>query len=100
MSDDRNGKRETNRWSNRSMESAESSGEETDDEGATRAEWVNLPHDPEPEALGYEAHDWESFRALDGSDQVMFLPAEESALRDDEFIVVDEDSLLELGGDC
>jgi len=99
MRDDGNSNGEANRCSNDSARPEEPTARpdlSAADEVATRDDWVDLDDHPKPADLGYEAFDWESFRALDGSDQVMFLPAEESALRDDEFVVVTEDSLVDL----
>jgi hypothetical protein len=87
------------RWSGRADATAGSS--QPDRTGAeeppTREGWEQLPSDPDPRAdLGYAFTDWEEFATLDGTDQVMFLPADESLLREDAFVVASEDTLLDL----
>ena len=63
----------------------------------SRAEWEQLPTDPDPvENLGYDRVDWEEFAALDGTDQVMFLPADEDVLREDAFVVADRQAVCDL----
>jgi hypothetical protein len=73
------------------------------EEGAafTRAEWEDLTTDPDlSRDLDYEASAWEKFRTLDGSNQMMFLPEDEELLREDAFLVVDEEAVVDLGGKC
>ncbi len=67
----------------------------------TRAEWEQLPADPDPERnLGYELVDWEEFTALDGTDQVMFLPSDEDVLREDAFVVAEREAVCDLEDRC
>lgn len=70
-------------------------------EPLTRAEWEQLPADPDPERnLGYRPLDWEQFTALDGTDQVMYLPADEAVLREDAFVVADQEAVCDLEDRC
>ncbi|MHB9286494.1 hypothetical protein ACKVMT_05585 [Halobacteriales archaeon Cl-PHB] len=67
----------------------------------SRAEWEQLPADPDPgENLGYDRVEWEQFTALDGTDQVMFLPADEDVLREDAFVVAEPDAVCDLEDRC
>ena len=62
---------------------------------ATRNAWRRVPDDPDiEEDLGYRIVDWEVIRARDDdSGRLMFLPADEEMLRDDAFILADEDAV-------
>ena len=52
---------------------------------------------PDPRAdLGYETTDWERIAAADGSDQLVFLPAEEEMLLQDAFIIATDSDLRDL----
>lgn len=67
----------------------------------TRADWEELPGDPDLQSdLGYELSEWEQFETLDGSDQVMFLPSEESQIKDAAFVVADESLYVDLAKHC
>lgn len=67
----------------------------------TRREWENLPTDPDLiEDLGYHWSDWEQFETLDGTDQLMFLPTDEEALKDAAFVVAECDTVVDLGEHC
>jgi hypothetical protein len=67
----------------------------------SEAEWRELPSDPDLQRdLGYELSAWEQFRTLDGSNQLMFLPEDEELLRDDAFVVANEDTIVNLGSRC
>lgn len=65
--------------------------------GSLRAVWDEVPTDPDPEAdLGYRT---EPLMVIDGpeqGDQLIFLPAEEAQLADDEFMVADTDCVVPL----
>lgn len=62
-----------------------------------RTDWKRLARNPDSERdLDYEVRDWERFNVGDGSNQVMFLPGEEELLQDDAFVVVHEESLVDL----
>jgi hypothetical protein len=64
----------------------------------TREQWEAVPTDPDPQVnLGYEYADWDEFETQDGSGQIMFLPSDEDKIRDDAFVVADEDSVANLG---
>jgi hypothetical protein len=63
----------------------------------TREEWEQLATDPKPESdLGYRFGEWEEYSTLDGSDALMFLPGDEELLREDAFLVADEDAIKDL----
>lgn len=67
------------------------------DQPETRAEWEALSTEPDNAAdLGYRLSDWEQFDVVDNSDQIIFLPSEESGLDDDAFLVVDSDTVVDL----
>lgn len=61
-------------------------------------DWKQQPADPDLEGdLDYELVDWISVSAnQNGDDYLMFIPEEEEMIRDDEFIVVDTDDVVEL----
>lgn len=84
-----------------------SAGRETDTRATetpttlTKADWENLASNPDFEAdFGYRVTEWESFETADNSDQVMFLPAEESLVEEDAFIVAEAGTLCDLGDQC
>lgn len=59
-------------------------------------EWQSVPEDPDPESdLGYELEELTVVESSVGS-QYIFLPEHEVQLGDEEFIVVEEDSLWDL----
>lgn len=66
--------------------------------GAVNDEWSERPADPDPEEdLDYDLVDWVSIPASqNGRDYLMFIPEEEDMLRDDEFVVVEEDAVCDL----
>jgi hypothetical protein len=61
-------------------------------------DWERQPADPDSrEDLEYELIDWTAVSASQrGRDYVMFIPEEEEMIRDDEFIVVEESTVLDL----
>ncbi|WP_277541145.1 hypothetical protein [Haloarcula laminariae] len=62
----------------------------------TKTEWEEVPEDPDPhENLGYELEELTVIQS-ETKDQFVFLPAEESHLLEEAFIVATEDSLVEL----
>ena len=65
---------------------------------AVNDEWARQPADPDPERdLNYRLVDWMSIPASQhGRDYTMFIPEEEEMLRDDEFIVIEEDDVCDL----
>ncbi|PSP85568.1 hypothetical protein BRC96_02230 [Halobacteriales archaeon QS_6_64_34] len=63
---------------------------------ASKTEWEEVPEDPDPhENLGYEIEELTVIRS-ETNDQYVFLPAEESHLLEEAFIVATEDSLVDL----
>lgn len=67
----------------------------------TQEDWETLPMDPDPEEdLGYEPLEWDVVSAQSNNrDQLLFLPADEDALRNDAFIVADESAVCDVD-DC
>ena len=73
------------------------SGTEPTRDGLTRQGWEQLPSDPQSATdLGYTLCEWEEFATLDDSQTVMFLPADEEVLKEDAFVVVAEDAIVDL----
>jgi hypothetical protein len=67
----------------------------------SRADWEALESDPNfGEDFDYDLAEWEQFETLDGTDQVMFLPSDESELKDAAFVVAEETDLLDLSNHC
>lgn len=64
---------------------------------ATREYWERLPPDPDVESdLEYEIAQWERIETTDGTDTMVLLPADATELREDSFIVVDDDAFVDL----
>ncbi|WP_440005650.1 hypothetical protein [Halomicrococcus sp. SG-WS-1] len=65
---------------------------------ASRNDWRRVPDDPDLERdLDYELDDWEVVRTRDsGPDRLMFLPADEEMLRDEAFVLADDDAVCNL----
>ena len=62
----------------------------------SKTEWEQVPEDPDPhENLGYEIEELTVIRS-ETNDQYVFLPAEESHLLEEAFIVATADALSEL----
>ena len=62
----------------------------------SKSEWERVPEDPDPhENLGYELEELTVIRS-ETNDQYVFLPAEESHLLEEAFIVATADALAEL----
>ncbi|MFC6755528.1 MULTISPECIES: hypothetical protein [Haloarcula] len=62
----------------------------------SKTEWDQVPEDPDPhENLGYELEELTVIRS-ETNDQYVFLPAEESHLLEEAFIVAAEDALADL----
>lgn len=73
----------------------------TEGETLTREGWEQLHSDPDDaDDLGYRLDEWKDIETLDGSDQVMFLPEDEDAIDDAAFVVVEADTLQDLGEQC
>lgn len=67
----------------------------------TREDWENLPSNPDTaDDFGYGVSEWNSFETPDNTDQVMFMPADESLIMEDAFIVAEERVMCELGERC
>lgn len=65
----------------------------------SRADWERVPPDPDVEAdLEYDLAEWERIETTDGTDTHILLPAVESEIRDDSFIVVADEALVDLPG--
>lgn len=91
---------DANRRSNSSVTSSESSRLGPQSKW-TRERWESLASDPEDDAdLGYEITEWEQFETLDETDQTMFLPADESELKDAAFIVAENTVVVDLEKRC
>ena len=64
----------------------------------SRTEWEELKPNPDPRTdFGYRVDDWERFDTSDNSNQIIYLPSEESLLKEDAFIVAEEETLCDLG---
>lgn len=64
---------------------------------ALRKLWETQPTDPDLEAdLGYQLEPLMAINGTEHGDQVVFLPAEEAQLMDDEFLVTDSDVVVSL----
>lgn len=67
----------------------------------TRERWKSLSSNPDDETdLGYDITTWEEFESLDNTDQIMFLPDDAEKLRNSAFLVVEEDSIIDLEDRC
>jgi len=65
--------------------------------GEYAAEWRDVPDDPDPEDLGYEAVELDMIgTTADGSHRVLVLPTDEEMLADDAFLIADEQSVEDL----
>jgi hypothetical protein len=80
---------------------ADESQPETTDAEFSRNDWESLPSNPDPgEDLDYRISDWESFHTADNTDQIIYMPDDESLLKEDAFIVAEEAVLCELDDYC
>jgi len=62
----------------------------------SKTEWERVPEDPDPhENLGYEMEELTVIKS-ETNDQYVFLPAEESHLLEEAFIVADAGALADL----
>lgn len=60
-------------------------------------DWEAVPADPDETDLGYDIADWGVVRAERGGEgHVMFLPEEEDTLREEAFIVADDESVCDV----
>jgi len=64
----------------------------------TEIDWRNVDEDPDPKLdLGYETVELDMIPThANGTRSVLVLPTDEQQLRDDAFMVVDEDAVHEL----
>lgn len=68
----------------------------THDKMVSKADWEAVPEDPDPhENLGYELEELTVIKS-EANEQYVFLPAEESHLLEEAFIVADTDALVDL----
>lgn len=71
------------------------------DAGLSQDEWESLPANPDPsDDLGYRITAWECFHTADNSNQIIYMPDDESLLKEDAFIVAQEEVLCDLGDHC
>lgn len=99
MSEDTNQGGGQDKASNSDGETAieQTAGREQETGHYSETAWEELPSDPKSDSdLGYDRVAWERFKTLDGTDQVMFLPEDDELLREDAFVVADDDSLVDL----
>lgn len=67
----------------------------------TRDHWEELSSNPDiGDDLGYQLSNWERFETLDGTDQTIFLPNDESELKDAAFVVADDEIIKDLENHC
>lgn len=99
----------SDRWNERETDTSPNEDRHHDSESdplsdrtkCTRDDWEELASDPNTEAdFGYRITEWNSFETPDNSSQVMFLPTEESLLKEDAFVVAEESDICELGERC
>lgn len=68
-----------------------------DGDSISREQWERLPPDPDVESdLEYDLAEWERIETTDGTDTQILLPADSEQIRDDSFIVVENDALVDL----
>lgn len=77
-------------------------GEGTNDQTEWTVEaWRSLDPNPDDTTdLDYTLTDWEEFETLDKTEQVIFLPEDESQIENAAFIVVDDETVLDLTDHC
>lgn len=89
--------RELSEQPNKDGVRGQDSGADTTRDGLTRQDWEQLPSDPRSaDDLGYTLCEWEEFATLADSQTVMFLPADEEVLKEDAFVVVAKDLMVDL----
>lgn len=65
--------------------------------GMTASDWDSLATNPDNKGdLGYHLLEWERFETPDSTDQLIFLPNDDTAVADAAFVVADEDSVIDL----
>jgi hypothetical protein len=72
--------------------------ESSSGQNAGRKSWRRVPEDPDLERdLDYELEEWEVVRTREsGPDRLMFLPSDEEMLRDEAFVLADDDAVCNL----
>lgn len=71
------------------------------DQGWSRERWESLHGNPDEHGdLGYEYSEWERFETLDGADQIMFLPEDESEIKDAAFVITETGLPVDLSERC
>lgn len=60
-------------------------------------DWSTVPSDPEPEDLGYDPLQLEVTESTADGGHLIILPHDEDYLREEAFIIVDLDSVTDLG---
>jgi len=64
---------------------------------SSREDWTALPSDPDlHQEFGYRTIEWEVITPADDTDQLIFLPSEEEILKEDAFVIADEDAVCDL----
>lgn len=80
---------------------SEYSSSDNKSEPFSRDQWEALDSDPDIGGdFGYDVSDWDQFETLDDTEQVIFLPSDESQLKDAAFIVAKETTLTDLEDRC
>lgn len=63
----------------------------------TRAEWEDVPVDPEPtDELGYEWAELDIIKAEDNEEKLVVLPTDEEMIRNDAFMILSTDSVYDV----
>lgn len=76
---------------------AEQVSNDADSRPVTREAWERVAPDPDVETdLGYAIAEWEEVGTTDGSEARILLPADSEMIRDDSFIVADENAIVDL----
>jgi hypothetical protein len=71
---------------------------DSSNESFTRSQWEDIPSDPDIRAdFGYEITRWETIDTATDSNQLIFMPQNEELIKDDAFIVANEEDLCDLG---
>lgn len=68
-----------------------------DEQVAELVDWTSVPADPDLEDdLGYEIHNMDVVETNNGSGQLLLLPWNEEMIREESFIVVHQDAVVDL----
>lgn len=72
-----------------------------DEQVTDRTDWKSVSSDPDlEEDFGYELGEMDVIETNNGSGQVLLLPPDEESLREESFIVVEENTLVDLLDSC